>query len=170
MHAVLALLGFWDVLQEKCWCRSGPDQAQVGRSVEAAAVVQRGERSEPEVRLRFGVDTVQGHNHLHGGTVGDLVCLGDPFSGSIWGVLPLFRIKHPLRALVRGSWLALFKELRFEVGDAFVGEAEVGPGAFESFVQGSVFLGQLLDSPLEGGVLGGELLDGFAGGPSDRSP
>lgn len=26
-----------------------------------------------------------------------------------------------------------------------------------------MFLGQLLDSPLEGGVLGGELLDGFAG-------
>ncbi|MET9014492.1 hypothetical protein ABZX74_26760 [Streptomyces olivaceoviridis] len=39
------------------------------------------------------------------------------------------------------------KHLRFQGGDAFVGEAEVGAGAFESFLRGSVFPGRLLDSP-----------------------
>jgi hypothetical protein len=36
-------------------------------------------------------------------------------------------------------------------------------GALKPFLQGSVFLGQLLDAALEGGVLGGDPLDGFAG-------
>ncbi|MFE9355227.1 hypothetical protein ACFYPB_13765 [Streptomyces olivaceoviridis] len=39
------------------------------------------------------------------------------------------------------------KHLRFQGGDALVGEAEVGAGAFESFLRGSVFPGRLLDSP-----------------------
>ncbi|MGW3762900.1 hypothetical protein [Streptomyces sp. NPDC005131] len=47
----------------------------------------------------------------------------------------------------------------FEVGDSLVGEAEVGPVAFEAFLQRAVFLGQLLDAVLEDGVLGGESLD-----------
>jgi hypothetical protein len=61
------------------------------------------------------------------------------------------------------SLLVVFKKLGFEVGDAFVGEAEVGAGAFESFLQGSVFLRQLLDTTFEGGVLRGDPLDGLAG-------
>lgn len=90
VHAILALLGFWDVLQEKSWCGSGPNQAEVGRSVEAAPVVQRGKRGEPKARLRFSVKTVQRHNDLHGGTVGGLVRRDDPFPGSTKVVLLLF--------------------------------------------------------------------------------
>ncbi|NED11853.1 hypothetical protein [Streptomyces sp. SID9124] len=56
----------------------------------------------------------------------------------------------------------LFEDLGFKVGDAFVGESKVGPGAFQAFLKGSVFLRQLVDSVLEGRVLGGELLDGLA--------
>lgn len=44
-----------------------------------------------------------------------------------------------------------------------VSEAEVGPGAFEAFLQRAVFLGRLLDAVLETGGLGDELLDGLAG-------
>lgn len=66
--------------------------------------------------------------------------------------------------MCRGGCLPLKRDdLGFEVGDAFVGEAEVGAGALKSFLQGSVFLGQLLNAALEGGVLSCEPLDGFAG-------
>jgi hypothetical protein len=41
------------------------------------------------------------------------------------------------------SCMVLFEKPSFEVGVALVGEAEVGTGAFEPFLQGSVFLGQL---------------------------
>ncbi|MFI1791163.1 hypothetical protein ACH40D_22555 [Streptomyces olivaceoviridis] len=54
-----------------------------------------------------------------------------------------------VRARNQNWWLKreLRKHLRFQGGDAFVGEAEVGAGAFESFLRGSVFPGRLLDSP-----------------------
>lgn len=61
------------------------------------------------------------------------------------------------------SRLVPFEELGFEVGDAFGGESEVGAGAFEPFLQRAVFLGELVDAVLEGGVVGGQLLDGLAG-------
>jgi len=61
-----------------------------------------------------------------------------------------------------GKVLQLDK-LGFEVGDAVVGEAEVGAGAFESFLQLAVLLGELVDAEFEGGVLGGQMLDGLAG-------
>jgi hypothetical protein len=54
-------------------------------------------------------------------------------------------------------------EVGFEVGDASVLEAEVGPGGLESFVEGAVVGGELADALFEGGVLGGDPLDGFLG-------
>ena len=40
-------------------------------------------------------------------------------------------------------------------------EAQVGPGGFESFVERPVVGGELTDALFEGGVLGGDLLDGI---------
>jgi hypothetical protein len=51
----------------------------------------------------------------------------------------------------------------FEVGDAAVLEAQVGAGGLEAFVKGAVVVGELADALLEGGVLGGDPLDGFLG-------
>ncbi|MER6838889.1 hypothetical protein ABT320_33805 [Streptomyces cellulosae] len=59
--------------------------------------------------------------------------------------------------------MALFDELSFEVSDAFLGESEVGAGAFEPLLELAMLLGELVDAVLEGGVLGGQLLDGLAG-------
>ncbi|MEV6655215.1 hypothetical protein [Streptomyces sp. NPDC051219] len=42
----------------------------------------------------------------------------------------------------------LFEELGFEVGDASVDEAEVGPGSLQPFLQFPVFLGELVDCGL----------------------
>ncbi|WP_331747858.1 hypothetical protein OIA45_45530 (plasmid) [Streptomyces chartreusis] len=53
-------------------------------------------------------------------------------------------------------------EFCFEVGDSFLGEAEVGAGTFESFLESAVLTGELLDPVLEGGVLGGQSLNGLA--------
>jgi hypothetical protein len=52
--------------------------------------------------------------------------------------------------------------LGFKIGYALAGEAEIGPGSFESFLEFSVFLGELVDSVLEGGVLDDQGLNGFA--------
>jgi hypothetical protein len=59
--------------------------------------------------------------------------------------------------------LVLFEKLGFEGGGALVSEAKVGPGAFQSFLQRAVFLGDLVDMVFEGGVFGDQLLDGLAG-------
>nr|QIY76518.1 glutamine synthetase [Streptomyces sp. RLB1-33] len=59
--------------------------------------------------------------------------------------------------------LLQFEDLGFEVGDALVGEPVVGASAFESFLEPTVFLGELKDASLECGVLGDDGLDGFAG-------
>lgn len=48
----------------------------------------------------------------------------------------------------------------FEVGDASALEAEVGAGGLESFVEGAVGGGELADALFEGGVPGGDPLDG----------
>src|SRR6266498_3767065 len=54
-------------------------------------------------------------------------------------------------------------DLGFEVGDAAVLEAQVGAGGLESFVENAVVGGELADTLLQGGVLGGDPLDGFLG-------
>ncbi|MFF0131573.1 glutamine synthetase family protein [Streptomyces mirabilis] len=59
--------------------------------------------------------------------------------------------------------LLQFEDLGFEVGDALVGEPVVGASALESFLEPTVFLGELMDASLECGVLGDDGLDGFAG-------
>ncbi len=51
----------------------------------------------------------------------------------------------------------------FEVGEAAVLEAQVGPGCLEAFVEGPVVGGELADALFEGGVLSGDPLDGFLG-------
>lgn len=57
----------------------------------------------------------------------------------------------------------MLENLCFKIGDALVGEAEVGSGSFESFLEFAVLLGELLDSPLESALLCDEHLDGLAG-------
>ncbi|MFF7115479.1 hypothetical protein ACFY91_24655 [Streptomyces albogriseolus] len=57
----------------------------------------------------------------------------------------------------------MLEALDFEGGDALVGEAEVGAGSFETFLELAVLLRHLLQAALECGVLGGEVLDGLAG-------
>ena len=54
------------------------------------------------------------------------------------------------------------QQLCFEVGDAFIEEAVVGPGSLQAFVQGAVVGGQVPDALFEGRVLGGKPLDGVA--------
>ena len=51
------------------------------------------------------------------------------------------------------------EQLGFELGHPPVGEADVGAGGLESFLQGTVVLGELADALFEGGVLGGDLAD-----------
>ena len=46
------------------------------------------------------------------------------------------------------------EELGLEIGDALLGEAEVGSGTVEAFLEGPVVLGDLLDSAFGGGVFG----------------
>ena len=57
------------------------------------------------------------------------------------------------------QWVCRFGQPRFEVGDATVLEAQVGPGGFESFVEGAVVGGELAHALFEGGVLGGHPLN-----------
>ncbi|MFF9458120.1 hypothetical protein [Streptomyces flaveolus] len=52
-----------------------------------------------------------------------------------------------------------FEELDLEVGDAFVGEAPVRASSLKPFLERAVFLCHLLNTALEGGVLGGEVLE-----------
>src|SRR6266571_1788094 len=59
-----------------------------------------------------------------------------------------------------GGWTG---DLCFEVCKVPVLEPQVRPGGFESFVQGPVVGGELPYSLLEGGVLGGDALDGLLG-------
>jgi hypothetical protein len=42
-------------------------------------------------------------------------------------------------------------------------EAQVGAGGLEAFVEGAIVGGELADTLLQGGVLGGDPLDGFLG-------
>lgn len=62
----------------------------------------------------------------------------------------------------RGGLLE-FEELDFQVGDAFIAEAEVGTGSLKSFLERALLLCHLLNTALEGRVLGGELREGLAG-------
>ncbi len=55
------------------------------------------------------------------------------------------------------------EELGFEVGDAPVLEPQVRSCGFQPLVQGPVVSGELPHSLFEGGVLGGDALDGFLG-------
>ena len=57
----------------------------------------------------------------------------------------------------------MFAMLGFEVGDTPVLEAQVGAGGVEAFVQGAVVGGELADTLLECGVLGGDALDRVLG-------
>jgi hypothetical protein len=57
----------------------------------------------------------------------------------------------------------VFQQPGFELGDAAVGEPVVGAGGLQSFLQGSVLLGELADALLERGVLGGDRLRGPLG-------
>ena len=41
-------------------------------------------------------------------------------------------------------------------------KADVEPGGLQTFVQGALLCGEVTDALLEGGVFGGELLDGIA--------
>jgi hypothetical protein len=63
------------------------------------------------------------------------------------------------------AWLFLrwVEELGFEVGDAAVLEPQVRPCGFQPLVQGPVVIGELTYSLFEGGVLGGDVLDGVLG-------
>src|SRR5260370_20435489 len=63
----------------------------------------------------------------------------------------------------RVAWLLLrwAEELGFEVGDAPVLDPQVRPRGFEPLVQGPVVGGELPYSLFEGGVLGGDALDGL---------
>ena len=54
-------------------------------------------------------------------------------------------------------------QLCFEVGDAAVLEPQVGSGGLESFVEGAVVGGELLQALLERGVLGRDALDRVLG-------
>src|SRR5712691_10990063 len=54
-------------------------------------------------------------------------------------------------------------ELGFELGDAPVGEADVGACGLEPFFERPVVLGELADALLERGVLGIDPLDGVVG-------
>ena len=62
-------------------------------------------------------------------------------------------------------WLFLWwvEELGFEVGDAAVLESQVRPCGFQPLVQGPGVRGELPHSLFEGGVLGGDALDGVLG-------
>ena len=51
----------------------------------------------------------------------------------------------------------------FEVGDTPVLEVQVGAGSLEAFVQGAVVGGELADTLLECGVLGGDAVDRVLG-------
>ena len=62
------------------------------------------------------------------------------------------------RGIVPGG---VVKQLGFELGDPPVGEADVGAGGLQPFLQGPVVLGELADALFEGGVLGGDLADGL---------
>jgi hypothetical protein len=59
--------------------------------------------------------------------------------------------------------LFAFEELDFEVGDALLGEVDVGAGTLEALLKGAVFLSELLDAPFECRVLGERDSDGVAG-------
>lgn len=51
----------------------------------------------------------------------------------------------------------------FEVGDAAVLEAQVGPGGVESFIEGAVVGGELVNTLLERGVLRADALNPVLG-------
>src|SRR6266508_3384319 len=71
------------------------------------------------------------------------------------------RGREPGRAVSgRRAWIG---DAGFEIGDAPVLEAQVGPGGLEPFVEGAVVGGELADALLERGVLGGDPLDGLLG-------
>lgn len=70
--------------------------------------------------------------------------LGDAVEVSVEGEQPA----RTTRLSVESSPLPVFREGHFEVGNAFVGEARVGSGAFESFLKTAVFLGELLNPRL----------------------
>ncbi|MFI6062788.1 hypothetical protein [Streptomyces sp. NPDC051286] len=73
-------------------------------------------------------------------------------AGVVDSSLPLGWDSGPVQLMVRRSWLSSFKELGFEVGDAFLGEPEVGTGALEPLLELAVRLGELMNTVFEGGV------------------
>src|SRR6266849_3590333 len=58
---------------------------------------------------------------------------------------------------------AVLDELGFELGDAAVGETDVGACGLEPFFERPVVLGELADALFERGVLGGDPLVGVVG-------
>ncbi len=72
---------------------------------------------------------------------------------------------RPVRRIEAGVAIFLWwvEELGFEVGDAPVLEPQVRSCGFQPLVQGPVVSGELPHSLFEGGVLGGDALDGFLG-------
>jgi hypothetical protein len=64
---------------------------------------------------------------------------------------------------LRRSGRGAVEELRFELGGAPVGEAQVGAGGLQPLIEGPVVGGELAEALFEGGVLGGDPLDGFLG-------